>query len=230
MHRSAHDLRKRHGQKKKRQSDRYADRSGVDEHRTQRRHVEARLAAHLGESPAPYEDVEHRDVDDSVEDPFRTQDRVLQRHAHEPRVGEDRREAQHRTRARAAARGQERKRHERRVGREGYGESGAEAPQHRRVERTLEDVDYETRRNDEYENVDYALYGGLVEEAQPAAQRADAHEGEKHSHLRRDRREIVKRGSHWMADFTGPKLSRCSGHGPSLARAARCEGVGYPLC
>ena len=49
---------------------------------------------HRSIAPAPDEQVEDDDVDDAVEDAGIAQDRLLKRYAHEPRIGENRREAE----------------------------------------------------------------------------------------------------------------------------------------
>ena len=65
------------------------------------------------------------------------------------------------------------------------------AMHHRRVERTLEGVDYETWRDDEKEDVHNPLHGRLVDKANAAADRPNRHKGEEHADLRRDCSQIL---------------------------------------
>ena len=206
------------GQQEKRKPDRDPDRAGVHKHRTHRRPVHPPRPAHLHKPPAPDEEVERGDVDDSVEDAFRTEDRVLERHAHESGVGEHRREAQDGKRAPVAPRREPREEDERSVRSDDYDERLAEAPEHGGVERTLEDVDDEAGRDGEDQHVDDALHGRLVEQADAAAERAHRHQGEEHADLRRDCCEIMH-SAYYTISRAATSVSRPSRACPCRSRS-----------
>ena len=52
------------------------------------------MTSHFIQSPAPHEEVEDDYIDDSVEDTFRAEDRLLERNPHEARIREHHRKAQ----------------------------------------------------------------------------------------------------------------------------------------
>ena len=74
--------------------------------------------------------------------------------------------------------------------RDGDQEREAEARQHRRVERTLEAVDDETRRHDEQQQVHDAANALFVDEPRLAQDSPDAHEGKEDGHLFGDEEKI----------------------------------------
>ena len=196
MHRRLDDLRQGDGKEEDRKAEGDSDGARIEQHRTQLAppgpgFPAPRTPPHLLQAPAPDEDVEGGDVDDSVEHALRAEYRVFERHAHEPGVREYGRESEDRKRPRVPPRREPRDRDQRAMHRDGDRERRAEAAEHRGVERTLEHVDEEARRHDEDEHVHHALHRRLVDKAAHAAKRPHRHQGEKDADLRRDCGQIL---------------------------------------
>ncbi len=142
------------------------------------------VSAHGPVAPAPDDEIEYRDVDDAEEDALRAEHGLLERNAHEPRVGKHHGKLQDRRAPQTLPR------HDPVRGGDEDGVQGddnrrgeRQLPQEGDFERTLEDVHDQAGRDDEDKDVDHALDGRLVHDFELAAQGADRHQREENADL-----------------------------------------------
>ena len=171
---------------------RNADGAGVYDHRPQRAPPPPiPHSSHFIKSPTPHEEVEDDYVDDSIEDTFCPENRLLERDAHEAGVRKHHRKAQDRARSVVAARKEAGEEDNCDMRERGDCERPEKAVHHRRVERTLEGVDDEAWRDDEKKDVHHPLYRCLVDETNATTNRTYRHQGEEHADLSRNCEQIL---------------------------------------
>ena len=127
------------------------------------------MSAHLAQTPAPEEHVEHDDIHHTVEYALRAEYGLFERNAHEASVGENHRKPQHGTRHSVAERKRPRHQHKCRVCGKRDKRRPREALHHRRGEGALENVDDKARRHYKNEDVYDTLDRRLVHKTESPA-------------------------------------------------------------